>query len=229
VTCRPTRLFFASPIALVALVALAGAATGCSYTGSDCALLGECAPSGSTGAGGSDAGARSTSAASSSSSSGKPTTTSAASSGACGADATPTTWAEWPMPNPVDAGAPNPAAYDSATPGVVVDTVTGLMWQAAVDPGTYDSPSAKAFCKGLSLAGHADWRLPARVELVSLLDFTRHDPAIDANAFPDTPSNGFWTTSPVAGAVDVAWYVDFRDGSTYNDFTYRPYAARCVR
>src|SRR5580658_7985396 len=36
--------------------------------------------------------------------------------------------ASWPMPNPPGIGLPNPAEYDIG-PGVVVDEVTGLIWQ----------------------------------------------------------------------------------------------------
>jgi hypothetical protein len=134
------------------------------------------------------------------------------------------------MPNPASAGLPNPASYDTSTPGVVVDKVTGLMWQRDVPASSYTWADAKSYCAGLSLAGHLDWRLPTSIELVSLVDFTRSSPAIDVTAFPNTPSAYFRSSSPVAGDADFAWVVDFYDGrSSSNDGVDYAYRVRCVR
>jgi hypothetical protein len=58
------------------------------------------------------------------------------------------------------------------------------------------------------------WRLPTRQELESLLDLSRHDPAIDTSKYPDTKSCAYWTSTPVAGYEDAArWAVYFCDGS----------------
>ena len=210
-------------------IALLAAATGCANSATDCLSLGECAPSGSTGAGGADAGAPTRASSSATSSSGTGGKSSSGAPMACDAGAPDLAWAAWPMPNPAGALAPNAVVYDVATPGVVVDTVTGLWWQRAVDAGKLDWPSAKAYCEGLSLAGHDDWRFPTRVELVSIVDFTTRDPAIDATAFPGTPSEGFWSASRVAGAASAAWYVDFGAGSTYSFFVDDAERVRCVR
>ena len=83
--------------------------------------------------------------------------------------------------------APGWPSYDTSTAGVVVDRVTHLMWQRQVPADAHDWDQAGAYCACLQLAGHDDWRLPTRIELVSLVDYTRSFPAIDAQAFPDTP------------------------------------------
>lgn len=137
-------------------------------------------------------------------------------------------WAGWPMPNPASAGLPNPSSYDTSTPGVVVDNVTHLMWQRDVPSSSYTWADAKAYCAALSLAGHQDWRLPTSIELVSLVDFTRSNPAIDVAAFPSTPSARFWTSSPVAGLANNAWNVRFDDGYSYYGVS-EPLRVRCVR
>ena len=60
------------------------------------------------------------------------------------------------------------------------------------------------------------WRLPTRVELLSLVDDTRSDPAIDTARFPDTKSGAYWTSTVHASVSSCAWFVDFLDGGAYN-------------
>jgi len=116
------------------------------------------------------------------------------------------------MPNPVPAGLPNPASYDTTTPGVVLDKVTGLTWQRAVDAGSYSWAAAKAYCAALTLAGQSDWRLPTEIELFPLVDYTVSSPAIDGTAFPNTPAEFFCLSSQLAGQPSSAWEVYFGDG-----------------
>jgi len=87
------------------------------------------------------------------------------------------------MPNPAGAGLPNPSSYTvDATNDTVTDDVTGLMWQRGVDDSEFLEIEAIDYCGNLLHGGHDDWRLPSRIELVSLVDFTRVEPAIDTNA-----------------------------------------------
>src|SRR5262249_6415642 len=46
-------------------------------------------------------------------------------------------WARWPMPNPPITGLPNPQSYETSTPGIVLDKLTGLMWERTVDANSY--------------------------------------------------------------------------------------------
>lgn len=135
------------------------------------------------------------------------------------------------MPNPVGTGVPNPTSYTvDAANNVVTDNVTGLVWQRTVAPGTYTWDQAKQYCANLVLAAHSDWRLPTRIELVSLVDFTKSNPAIDSTAFPNTPSNWFWTSSPEAGNPTLAaWFVHFVNGSPGPYGVAVPVQVRCVR
>jgi hypothetical protein len=71
--------------------------------------------------------------------------------------------------------------------------------------------------------------LPSRIELISLVDFTRQDPALDPVAFPSTPFEWFWSASAVAGEQGLAWYVAFWDGNTHTGTTDSTYRVRCVR
>lgn len=135
------------------------------------------------------------------------------------------------MPNPPAADLPNRAGYRNLGDGTVLDTVTCLVWQRAAAPGTYDWSAARAYCSSPGLAG-AGWRLPSRVELSTLTDFTRANPAIDTAAFPGTPPRFFWTGTPwaVDHAPPYAWMINFYEGLATNaGNTDSRFHVRCVR
>jgi hypothetical protein len=128
--------------------------------------------------------------------------------GECGKAVAPPAFATWPMPNPMASGLPNPASYDTTHPGVVLDDTTGLMWEAAPGTAMLSAQDAAKYCSDLRLDDRCDWRMPTRIELVSLVDFTRRDPALDP-ALPTTTGD-FLTTSTVK---DFRWRVG-SDGAT---------------
>ena len=111
-------------------------------------------------------------------------------------------------------GAKAAASYMN-TDQTVRDVVTGLTWQRNL-PETYTGcvatctwDKAKAYCDSLVLEGSDDWRLPTMIELVSILDDNAVMPSIDAAAFPNTPSDNFWSASPNTGNSGQAWGVGF--------------------
>jgi len=133
------------------------------------------------------------------------------------------------MPDPTTTGASSSPSYDTSLPDVVVDRVTHLMWQRTLDAASYGWDDANLTCRCLTLAGHDDWRLPTRIEMVSIVDFTRADPAIDPSAFPGTPPDYFWTSTVLAGSAATAWYLFFLDGNTHSGGEDSAYRVRCVR
>lgn len=137
------------------------------------------------------------------------------------------------MPNAAGAGLPNQRSYEISDE-TVTDQVTGLVWQRQVPPRGYTWPAAREACQDLVLAGHDDWRLPSRVELVSLIDNERTEPAIDLEAFPFVPGNRplsdwYWTSTPAATDPTKAWYVYFYFGYPDTDVQSSDFPARCVR
>lgn len=140
-----------------------------------------------------------------------------------GADATveeDRRWALWPVPPPT------PTNYDAAGVDVVTDGVTGLHWQRTVGPSANLS-SAKAACAALELGGMKGWRLPTRVELVSLLAFAEgNSPAINVTTFPSTPGEPHWTASmrPKGGV----YVVDFASGVVSAALGSESLRLRCV-
>jgi hypothetical protein len=124
---------------------------------------------------------------------------------------------------------PTPQRYTVAG-DVVIDTVTRLEWQRAVPAPMATWREAGQACACLHLGGKDDWRLPSRIELVSLADYTRANPAIDGAIFPATPSEWFWSSSPQAESdPPTAWYVAFFDGNSHSADLDTTYHVRCVR
>ena len=116
----------------------------------------------------------------------------------------------------------------TVTADTVTDDVTGLEWQREESPTPLDWWDARDYCAGLDLAGHEDWRLPSRVELVSLLDYGALDPTIDLDAFPTASSELYWSASPVP-FQNLAYGVRFELGFIYDHDPFGTGAVRCVR
>ena len=73
------------------------------------------------------------------------------------------------------------------------------------------------------------WRLPTRQELESLLDLSRHDPAIDTSNYPDTKSCAYWTSTPCAWNSAARWVVYFGYGYVADDDRNHYACVRAVR
>lgn len=153
--------------------------------------------------------------------------------------------------NPVlGPGIEAPCGKFTCTDDVVKDSRTRLTWQRVL-PASYDGcmgvyernpngskgdgctwEEASGYCAQLGLAS-GGWRLPTKDELLTIVDKSRTDPAIDLASFSNTKSEAFWSastyTSPPPASLSGAWYVIFRDGTPYNDYTSFVARVRCVR
>jgi hypothetical protein len=129
------------------------------------------------------------------------------------------------MPNPPTAGLPNPASYSVNADGTVTEKVSGLTWEATVGGTAYTQYDAAAHCA----AKGGDWRLPTRLELASLVDYTIASPGPTINAiFANTPPVVYWTETIYHNNAGDAWSVGFDVG--YSDYGVRnnPDLVRCV-
>lgn len=105
---------------------------------------------------------------------------------------------------------------------VVTDQTTGLMWQRRVPREMFRWTRANDYCEELELGGNSDWRLPSRIELVSLLEYERLELAadvakvpeamLDRAAFPEAPPAEYWTASYFGDPLE-AWTVSFARGT----------------
>ena len=119
---------------------------------------------------------------------------------------------------------------DTCKAPYVHDTHTGLIWArtCAVNGVTKRMDNAAAV-KQVGELGEG-WRLPTRTELLTLVNDTTHEPAIDTNAFPDTESSYYWTSTPATwSASSVAWLVSFGLGSASTHFHNAKAFVRAVR
>ena len=57
------------------------------------------------------------------------------------------------------------------------------------------------------------WRVPNIKELDSLIEQACYSPSINDVIFPNTPSGGYWSSSPAANDGHLVWVVDFTYGS----------------
>lgn len=62
------------------------------------------------------------------------------------------------------------------------------------------------------LCGKNNWRLPTPGELLSIIDQSQTNPAVDTHYFPNLSFNAHWTAQTHAERTDAAWYVYFTAG-----------------
>jgi len=126
-------------------------------------------------------------------------------------------------------------AYAVTTTEVFVDSKTKLEWQNQSINKTAkvaDWVEAIDYCEDLELESKNDWRLPNIIELKSLIDYERYEPAI-VSALIDTSANGYYWSATSASRTtkkDEAFFVGFGSGysNTISKSTSSNYV-RCVR
>lgn len=121
--------------------------------------------------------------------------------------------AEFPRPDP----APRFFPQDE----LVEDALTGLVWTRSANILGYPLPwtEALATVAGLNregFLGHADWRLPNRRELRSLVCHGASRPALPpGHPFRAVFLGWYWTSSTKAGQTAYAWNVHFEGGRMF--------------
>ncbi|PQJ97193.1 DUF1566 domain-containing protein [Chromatium okenii] len=115
----------------------------------------------------------------------------------------------------------NPLPATATNHVCVKDNVTGLIWEVKTDntiPDLRDKDNLYIFAdtttfvasvNGSNLCGASDWRLPTVKEFTGIANHKLYNPAIDANYFPNTLPNWFWTGSPNPASTLSMYGVDF--------------------
>lgn len=109
------------------------------------------------------------------------------------------------------------------------DSLTGLTWLAApVDCGAQPWQAAMEAAGKVRLFGFDDWRAPTIQEQLSIIDYTRCDPAVDETYFKG-PHSWVWMSTVAASPAGYAWYVSLNDGYSYRVHQTAPFRVRAVR
>ena len=128
----------------------------------------------------------------------------------------------------------------------VTDKTTGLIWMKCpiglsgsnCQNGKIDSMSwLTALDVGLNTthANKTDWRLPNKMELLSLIsepqlnEVTNKPVFINTQAFPNTPAGAFWTSFRRRDINRLTQMVNFADGLGYEKDRFQYYHVRLVR
>ncbi len=135
----------------------------------------------------------------------------------------------------------NPDSRYQQAGATVLDKTTGLVWLRCPLGMSWDSTTCTGMSTGYTwqqalqqadtstAAGYSDWHLPNAKELTSLVEPACVSPAINLRVFPNTPGEGFWSSSPHVGDAGYAWIVLFGIGNVSFNFRYGNGAVRLVR
>ena len=104
---------------------------------------------------------------------------------------------------------------------MIRDLSTDLFWQKEpVKKATWKE--ALSYCEGLEYAGHTDWRLPNKNELLSLVDYSKtaaeaeeeggEEETSALSSFPGMAADVFWTSTPAPVDYDV-WVLSMQGGT----------------
>jgi hypothetical protein len=115
-------------------------------------------------------------------------------------------------------GGKSQPSYVNNDNGTVTDTSTDLMWQQDTPDYTMTWEDALSYCENSNIAYYTDWRLPSKKELISLVDYSRCNPAIDISYFPDTFTPFYWSSTSTAYATGAAWVERFYEGYDFSSY-----------
>ena len=112
---------------------------------------------------------------------------------------------------------------------VARESKTQLEWQRFPDGAPRTWRDAIKYCEELELNG-GGWHLPSFKELLTIVDSTRHEPAINMRTLSVLPGQTYWSSSIYVNARNAVYLVEFDKGGTqfsdsFDDLRF----ARCVR
>jgi hypothetical protein len=115
---------------------------------------------------------------------------------------------DWPQPR-----------FTDGDDGTVIDNLTALVWtkDAQQVKGAMTWVDALAACNDMDFAGHSDWRLPNVRELLSLVDYEAHDPALpQGHPFDNVQYIFYWSSTTYDASAINAWGVYLCNGYAFN-------------
>jgi hypothetical protein len=144
--------------------------------------------------------------------------------------------------------------FSSPITWVIYDNITKLYWQQSWTSTqqntckTYDTNNyidnycndwtanddcswcaAQSYCDALVLGTYSDWRLPNIKEIISIIDFSRNNPAISTSFSSAFSSYNYWSSTPSISDISKAWILYFLNGNPGELVKYTHSYVRCVR
>lgn len=103
---------------------------------------------------------------------------------------------------------------------LALDRLTGLVWPRTASLGDFpmswtEALSAVKLMNEENAFGHADWRLPNRRELSSLVSYSHHRPALPTGHPFTVSQTWYWTSTTADIAPDCAWRVHLEGGRMF--------------
>ncbi len=117
-----------------------------------------------------------------------------------------------------------PAGHFVNAAGIVTDAETKLSWEQPTDGVVRTYADAQTYCQTLALAG-GGWRTPSWKELLTLVDDSTTNPAVDG-AFVGTALVAYWSSTLISTSRRT---VDFTFGYTSAAPGTDMHPVRCVR
>jgi len=112
--------------------------------------------------------------------------------------------------------------------GTITDISSGLMWQQSTSSGLRWE-NALSHGDNLTIAGYNDWRLPTFMELRSIVDYSKIDPAINSDFFPDTQQFVYLSSSSYVSNISRMWGIFTSSGFSHNFDKLSSYNVRALR
>ncbi|MBF0344856.1 MAG: DUF1566 domain-containing protein [Nitrospirae bacterium] len=134
-----------------------------------------------------------------------------------------------PTPSPTPEPTPKPTPKPTPTPvpttrfvdnrdGTITDTLTGLMWTKDANlAGLKTWQEALVYVAYMNSYGHADWRLPGKNTLQSLIKGSEGAPYVwlESQGFTNVQSNFYWSSTTYADSTSNAWIVHMGGGGVH--------------
>ena len=105
-------------------------------------------------------------------------------------------------------------SFSSLSSNIVEDNNTGLVWEKSPSSSNYKWDSRNTHCNELNSSnygGKNNWRVPNPLELLTIVDNSRFNPAINSNYFTEMPTEDnqylwLWTNNEYKGNTSYAYY-----------------------
>ncbi|KAF7764118.1 hypothetical protein PCIT_b0025 [Pseudoalteromonas citrea] len=135
----------------------------------------------------------------------------------------------WEVKAPQSSGLANAAdqTYSYANPRFL-DYSSENLGVCSVE-GACDTHKYLTLINKQALCGFTDWRLPSKIELQDLVDYSAVQPAIDLTAFPNTKVGNYWTDTIDTDDTNSIWAVNFNFGTAAGGVSANKQMIRLVR